>query len=122
MSSAPRILVIEDNADNLLLVTYLLRASGYEPLVASDGIQGLEVARRELPDLVLCDIHMPNKSGYEVACDFKSDARLVDIPLIAITSYAMVGDGERILASGFDRYISKPINPETFVQEVESFL
>jgi CheY-like chemotaxis protein len=119
MSGRPVILVIEDNKDNLLLMTYLLKAAGHEPLFAVDGAHGLDMAKREMPDLVLCDIHMPNKSGYEVACEFKSDASLCSIPLIAITSYAMVGDRERILSSGFDNYIAKPITPETFVEEIE---
>jgi len=121
MTARPLILVIEDNPDNLHLITYLLKASGYEPIIALDGAQGIDAAKSELPDLVLCDIHMPNKSGYDVACEFKTDPRLSSIPLIAITSYAMVGDRERILASGFDSYIAKPIIPETFVQEVEAF-
>lgn len=116
-----RILVIEDNADNRFLITYLLRASGYEPIVATNGFEGIEMAKQQTPDLVLCDIHMPHKSGYDVACEFKSNPGLWSIPLVAITSYAMVGDRESILAGGFDRYISKPINPETFVQEIESF-
>jgi CheY-like chemotaxis protein len=117
-----KILVIEDNPDNLHLITYLLKSAGYEPLIAIDGIEGLAVAKRELPNLALCDMQMPNKDGYEVAREFQSDPALRMIPLIAITSYAMVGDRERILAAGFDHYIAKPIRPETFVQEVESLL
>jgi CheY-like chemotaxis protein len=116
-----KILVIEDNADNRFLITYLLRASGYEPMVATNGFEGLAMAKQELPDLVLCDIHMPNKSGYDVACDFKSNPNLWSVPLVAITSYAMVGDRELILASGFDMYVAKPIDPETFVHEIECF-
>lgn len=117
-----QILVIEDNPDNLYLITYLLKSAGYDPLVAIDGVEGLAIAKRERPDLVLCDMHMPNKDGYEVAREFQSDPQLSMIPLIAITSYAMVGDRERILAAGFDHYISKPLQPETFVQEVEDLL
>ena len=122
MLAKRQILIIEDNPDNLYLITYLLKSAGYEPLVAIDGVEGLATAKRELPDLVLCDMHMPNKDGYEVAREFQSDPSLSMIPLIAITSYAMVGDRERILAAGFDHYISKPIQPETFVQEVEALL
>ena len=122
MLAKRQILVIEDNDDNLNLVTYLLKAAGYEPLVATDGFEGLAIARQSHPDLVLCDINMPGKDGYEVAREFQGDPALSMIPLIAITSYAMVGDRERILAAGFDHYIAKPIRPETFVQEVEARL
>lgn len=115
-------LVIEDNLENLELVTYLLRASGYMPLVAEDGMTGLDLARANLPDLVLCDIHMPGMNGFEVAEEFKNDPTLKAIPLIALTAYAMLGDRDHILASGFDRYLSKPIQPETFIQEIEAFL
>lgn len=116
------VLVIEDNLENLELVTYLLRASGYMPLVAEDGMTGLDLARANLPDLVLCDIHMPGMNGFEVAEEFKNDPTLKAIPLIALTAYAMLGDRDHILASGFDRYLSKPIQPETFIQEIEAFL
>lgn len=122
MLAKPSILVIEDNPENLELVTYLLRASGYTPLVAEDGVAGMELARAHIPDLVLCDIHMPGKNGFEVAEEFKKDDKLKAIPLIALTAYAMLGDRDHILASGFDKYLSKPINPETFIQEIEALL
>jgi len=119
---AARILVIEDNRENLDLMTYLLKAYGHAVFCAEDGAEGLELARRELPDLVLTDLHMPNVDGFEVARVFRRDETLRKRPLVAVTSYAMRGDRERVLASGFDGYISKPIVPEEFVSQVEKFL
>jgi two-component system cell cycle response regulator len=117
-----RILVIEDNPANLDLMTYLLKAFGYAPLTAADGAEGLEVVRREVPDLVICDVQLPQMDGYEVARWLKSHPSLCTIPLVAVTALAMVGDRDKLLAAGFDGYIAKPINPETFVGEVEQFL
>jgi len=116
-----RILIIEDNPANLDLMTYLLNAFGYTVLTARDGEDGLEVARQEVPDLIICDVHLPTLDGYEVARWLKSHPQLHRIPLVAVTALAMVGDRSKILASGFDGYIAKPISPETFVQEVEKF-
>ena len=119
---AARILVIEDNRENLDLMTYLLTAFGHTVFSAEDGGAGLEVARRELPDLVITDLHMPKMDGFEVVRAFRQDDCLKMRPLVAVTSYAMRGDRERVLASGFDGYISKPIVPEDFVRQVERFL
>ena len=117
-----RILIIEDNAANLALMTYLLRAYGYTPLVASEGDAGLRLARDELPDLIVCDVQLPNISGYDIARQIKAAPALRGIPLVAVTAFAMVGDREKVLAAGFDGYLSKPIEPETFVPELEAFL
>ena len=122
MSTARRILVIEDNPTNLELMIYLLTAFGHTPLVARTGEEGLAAAARERPDLILCDLGLPRMSGLEVARRLKSDPALQPIPLIAVTASAMVGDREAVMATGFDGYISKPITPETFVREVEGYL
>jgi len=119
---AARILIIEDHAANLDLMTYLLTAFGYAPLGAADGLSGMEIAAREKPDLIICDIQLPDISGYEIAARLKADTELRGTPLVAITALAMVGDRERVLKAGFDGYISKPITPESFVAEVEGFL
>jgi two-component system cell cycle response regulator len=116
------ILIIEDHVDNLELMSYLLRAFGYATVAAIDGITGLDMARSEDMDLILCDIQLPGIDGLEVARRLKRDARLRLVPLVAITAMAMVGDRERVLAAGFDGYIPKPISPETFVSSVEAFL
>ncbi len=116
------ILVIEDNPANLELMSYLLSAYGYSPHTATDGAEGLRIADRGAFDLIICDIHLPQTDGYEVARQLKSDPGRRAVPLIAVTALAMVGDRDKVLAAGFDGYISKPIDPETFVRQVEAFL
>lgn len=117
-----RILIIEDNADNLELMTYLLKALGHTPLTAGDGEEGLEAARRNAPDLIICDLQLPRMDGYGVIQRLKGHPALRAIPVVAVTAYAMVGDRDRVLAAGFDGYIPKPIAPETFVGQIEVFL
>jgi len=118
----PRVLVIEDNPASLDLMTYLLKAFGHVPLAARDGLEGIEVARREIPDLILCDIQLPGADGIQVCAALKKDAVLQHVPLVAVTAYAMVGDREKLLAHGFNGYLSKPINPQTFMEEMDPFL
>jgi CheY-like chemotaxis protein len=119
-----RILIIEDNRENLDLMTYLLNAFGFGTLTARDGEAGVEIARRDLPDLIICDIHLPKVDGYEVARRLKGHAVMPvrHIPLLAVTALAMVGDRDKVLAAGFDGYLAKPIVPETFVEHVAAFL
>src|SRR5579859_695035 len=117
-----RILVIEDNEANLELIVYLLQAYGHQTMSAGDGEKGLELAGRESPDVILCDIQLPGIDGYEVACRLKAVPELRLIPRVAVTAMAMVGDRDKLLAAGFDGYIGKPIKPETLVREVEAFL
>lgn len=117
-----RILIIEDNPANLELMSYLLAAFGHTPLVAYDGETGLEAAHNGPLDLIICDIQLPRMDGYTVAKHLKSTPALSAIPLVAVTAFAMVGDRDRTLAAGFDGYISKPVDPETFVSQVETFL
>lgn len=117
-----RILIIEDNAANMQLMVYLLNAFGHTTLEATDGEAGLAVIQNESVDIILCDLQIPRLDGYEVARRIKMDPELKDIPLIAVTAYAMVGDRDKVLSAGFDGYISKPINPEIFTEEVEGYL
>ncbi|HLY55940.1 MAG TPA: response regulator [Stellaceae bacterium] len=117
-----RILVIEDNATNLELMTYLLNAFGHTTIAAQDGEEGVAAALRERPDLILCDLALPGLDGFGVARRLKSEPGLCDVPIIAVTASAMVGDRDKVIATGFDGYISKPITPETFVTEIESYL
>ena len=92
-------------------------------VAAEDGICGLEAAIRDTPDLVVCDLQLPDIDGFEVARQLRStSASTSSIPLVAVTALAMVGDRERVLTAGFDAYLTKPIDPETFVQEIESHL
>ncbi len=117
-----RILVIEDNITNMELMVYLLDAFGYEVETARDGKDGLQKAFRWSPDLIICDLEMPEVNGYEVALQLRSVPAAKKIPLIAVTAYAMVGDRDKILAAGFDGYLPKPIYPDIFVKQIEGFL
>lgn len=117
-----RVLVIEDNPASLDLMVYLLKAFGHEPLSARDGLEGIAVAQSESPDLILCDIQLPGADGIQVCEQLKKDAALKDVPLVAVTAYAMVGDREKLLAHGFNGYLSKPINPQTFMDEMAPYL
>ncbi len=117
-----KILVIEDNKDNLQLMVYLLSKNGYTVATAMDGQQGIECAKKENPDLILCDIQMPVLDGFQVLKTLQKDERLKKIPIIAVTAYAMVGDREKILGAGFHAYIPKPIDPDFFVREIEQQL
>jgi two-component system cell cycle response regulator len=117
-----RILAVDDNSANLDLMLYLLRAFGHEAHGESNGTAGIEAARTGGFALVLSDILMPGMDGYEFARLMKSDPHLQSTPLIAVTALAMPDDRERIDAAGFDGYISKPIEPATFVAQIEQFL
>ncbi len=118
----PIVLIVEDNPDNMALMEYLLRAEGYDPLLARSGEEGLAVARRAAPSLVLLDIQLPGIDGVETLRLMREVAELSETPVAAVTSFAMVGDRERLLAAGFDAYLSKPIDPETFVGDVEGLI
>ena len=117
-----RILVIEDNPENLELMLYLLRASGYHVSSARDGVEGLAAVQGNRPDLIICDVHMPCMDGFGVIARLKNDAELRTIPVIAVTALAMVGDADRVLNAGFDGYLSKPIDPELVVDLVKKYL
>jgi two-component system cell cycle response regulator len=117
-----RILIIEDNVANLELMTYLLVAFGHAVTAAENGFTGMAVAVDEIPDLIVCDVQLPDIDGYEVARHLRRVSSVSSIPLVAVTALAMVGDSDRVLAAGFDGYLAKPIDPETFVQEMEAFL
>ena len=116
------ILVIEDNVANMELAHYVLEAFGYRVSEAIDGESGLERARSERPDLIVCDLQLPGIDGFEVARQLKADAAFAHTPLIAVTALAMVGDRERILNLGFDGYIAKPLDPQIFVPQIAAFL
>ena len=117
-----KILVIEDNEQNLYLVTFILEKHGYEVIQARDGQEGIDLADRTNPDLILLDIQLPLMDGYAVARALRSNPALTEVPIVAVTSYAMAGDREQILAVGCTGYIEKPINPSTFMAEVEQHL
>jgi len=117
-----RILVIEDNPDNLELMSYLLTSFGYVVRTAEDGAVGLALAQEWAPDVIVCDVQMPTIDGIGIVRALKRDPNRAQIPIVAVTAYAMVGDRDRMLGAGFDGYIAKPISPEAFVGQVEAYL
>lgn len=118
----PTVLIIEDNEQNRYLVTFLLERHGYQVVSATDGPQGIETARTLRPALILLDIQLPLMDGHAVARALRELPPLQATPIVAVTSHAMVGDREKCLAAGCNGYLEKPINPETFVSEIERFL
>nr|WP_267875162.1 response regulator [Massilia aurea] len=115
-------MIIEDNPANIELMSFLLSAYGHAPLSAADGPRGVAAARSERPDLIACDVNLPGMDGFAVLAELKGDPALAGVPILAVTALAMTGDREKVLAAGFDGYISKPIEPESFVAELEAFL
>lgn len=117
-----RILVVEDDAQNSYLIGFILEKSGYEVVAAADGEQAVAAVEAGRPDLILMDMLLPKMNGYEATRIIKARPDMEGIPIIALTAYSMKGDREKILEAGCDGYISKPIDPETFVSQMEEFL
>lgn len=116
------LLIIEDNEQNLYMMRFLLERAGFTVAEARDGREGVMMAARLRPRGILLDIQLPEMDGYAVAAELQKNPDLKGIPIIAVTSYAMVGDRERVLAAGATGYIEKPIDPETFVAEITAYL
>jgi two-component system cell cycle response regulator len=117
-----RILVIEDNPSNLELVRYLLDVHGYPTLTATSGEEGLHQFHSAHPDLVLCDLRLPIRDGYEVLSEIRKDPARGNTIVIAVTAFSMPGDRAKATAAGFDGYVPKPIDPTSFVQQIEAFV
>jgi two-component system cell cycle response regulator DivK len=114
--------MIEDNEQNRYLVTFLLEKYGHQVISAPDGPAGIALATEVEPDLILLDIQLPGMDGYAVARALRAGAVAPHTPIVAVTSYAMLGDREKALEAGCDGYLEKPINPDTFVLQVEAYL
>jgi len=117
-----KILVVEDNERNMYLISFILGKMGHKVVQAGTGERGVELAALERPDLILMDIQLPGIDGLETTRRIRQSPECADIPIIAITSYAMTGDREHLLAAGCTGYIEKPINPETIMGEIASYL
>lgn len=115
------ILVVEDHPQNMMLMSDLLNAAGYQVLQAEDGRQGWELAQEYRPDLIIMDIQLPDVSGLELTKRLKADKELKLIPIIAVTAFAMVGDKEEILEAGCDGYISKPFSVPDVLEIVQRY-
>lgn len=116
------VLVVEDNQKSLKLACDLLSLRDYEPLGASTGADALRIAREQRPALVLMDVQLPDMDGGAALAMLRADPRTAAIPVVAVTAFAMKGDRERLLAQGFDGYVSKPIDVRTFVDEVAALI
>ncbi len=116
------ILIVEDSLLSRKLVETVLRPHGYRLLVAADGEEAIEVATREQPDFILMDLQLPKVSGHDAAQRLKSQPETADIPIVALTAYAMAEERERALAAGCDGYITKPIDTRTFPGQVRQYL
>ncbi|MBL8475894.1 MAG: response regulator [Methyloversatilis sp.] len=115
-------LVVEDNENNLELITFILHAGGYATRCAITGLDGVAEALRERPDFILLDIQLPDIDGLEVARRIRAGETGAPIPMIAITSFAMAGDRERVLAAGCNGYIEKPVDPMRVMAQIENVL
>ena len=120
--SKGRILVVEDNRDNMTLIKDVLSSLDYEVLSAKDGEEGLHSARTEKPSLILMDLSLPRMDGWTATRQLKSDPELAHIPVIALTAHAMIGDRERALSAGCDDYVSKPINIRELIHKLQQRL
>ncbi|KZM50285.1 response regulator [Labrenzia sp. OB1] len=119
---AKTVLIVEDNELNMKLFHDLLEAHGYNTLQTRTGIEALQLARENHPDLILMDIQLPEVSGLEVTKWIKEDENIASIPVIAVTAFAMKGDEERIRQGGCEAYISKPISVAKFLETVRAYL
>lgn len=119
---AQTILIVEDNELNMKLFRDLLEAQGYDVLQTRDGMQALDLARSERPDLIVMDIQLPQVSGLEVTKWIKADDDLKHIPVVAVTAFAMKGDEEKIREGGCEAYVAKPISVNDFLSTIRKFL
>jgi two-component system, cell cycle response regulator DivK len=117
-----RILVIEDTEDNRQIIRDLLSSVGYELIEAVDGLQGVALAQKERPDLILMDIQLPEIDGYEATRRIRAIPELAKVPIIAVTSYALSGDEAKTREAGCDGYVAKPFSPRQLLAKIREFL
>lgn len=117
-----KILVIEDNEDNLYLIKFILQKNGYDVIESREGNAGVKLAIKEKPDLILMDIQLPDINGLEATKKIRASEINDTIPIIALTSYAMPGDKEKAREAGCSGYIEKPIDPETIIAKIQTYL
>ena len=116
-----RILIIEDNEDNMYMIKFILEQNKYEVITSPTGLDGYNKAINEKPDLILMDIQLPDLNGLEVTKMIRQSVSGKFIPIVALSSYAMTGDKEKTLEAGCTAYIEKPIDPETFMYKINRF-
>lgn len=118
----PKVLIVEDNENNMELISFIIEANGAETIQAVNGLSGVEMALNENPDYVILDIQLPDIDGLEVLKRIRASEEGKDVPVIAMTSYAMAGDKERMIDAGCNGYIEKPIDPERVIGQIEKIL
>jgi two-component system, cell cycle response regulator DivK len=117
-----KILIIEDNEQNMYMLTYLLESNNYDVFQSFSGSEGIALAKETKPDVILLDIQLPEMDGYTVARELRKNKELTGTSIIAVTSYAMTGDKEKAIEAGATGYIEKPIDPDTFISQMEVFI
>ena len=117
-----KILVVEDEERNRYLISFILKSNGLDVITANDGLEGVEAAKKQMVDLVLMDIKMPKMDGYESTRRIRELDDYQSVPIVALTSYAMAGDEKKAMEAGCDGYVSKPIDPETIMDEIRKYL
>lgn len=116
------VLIVEDNPENLYIATYIMKKVGCQYVTAGDGLEAIEMARKHAPDLILMDINLPTLSGYETTTRLRQMPEFKDTPIIAVTALSMTGDKEKCIEAGCNDYISKPIDPFSFIELVKQYL
>lgn len=116
------ILVVEDQEDNRRILRDMLTSRGFSIIEATDGLAGVEAASTNRPDLILMDIQLPGIDGYEATRRIKANEELKDIPIIAVTSYALSGDDQKAFSAGCDDYVAKPFSPRQLLAKIEQYL
>ncbi len=116
------ILIVEDNENNMYLISFILKNKGYDIVQARSGEEGIELAKNTKPDMIIMDIQLPGIDGYETTRRIRKTEEGGKVPIIALTSYAMTGDREKAISAGCTGYIEKPINTDTLMEELEKFL
>jgi len=116
------VLIIEDNENNMYMMRFIVNKLGHTVLEAQDGAAGVALAREKRPDLILMDIQLPVMDGYAATRKIREEAPLAGVPIIAVTSYAMVGDREKALSAGCTDYVEKPIDPAAFIKVLEKYV
>ena len=116
------VLIIEDNPDNMLLISDILDFNGYSLIKAETGLAGVEMAENNQPDFIILDIQLPDIDGYEVLKRIRNNDRTKNIPVVAMTSYAMAGDRERLLNAGCNGYVEKPFDPGTVMDQIKQVI
>ena len=117
-----KILIVEDDIQSLYMLTFLLESNNYEVLQSNTGVDGIQKAKTYHPDAIILDIQLPEMDGYKVSRELKGNQQMKNIPIIVVTSFAMMGDRNKALEAGATGYIEKPINPDTFISQMESFI